>query len=388
MTNICDNQGFLDMMANRRYAFNYNVPPPRINSLDQTPYNKINTSTGKLVTQYDLSMRRKAEILKYSSNLQSTQTNNFTKNQRWAQISKGNYQRFSPTLYTQTTNPVTGTNSYTLNCNTNGIVKTPSYACDVPGPLTYLYEDPNVDLYMLQNNVDAYALIPTRPLLPFTIQNLGVGFAAPNNTNYTLPVKFSTIITTNNVLTNFTVFTVSVPVAIRFMGTVSSSSNSVNYAFRTPNGGLLYGGTPALNVYYANTNQDNPQIPYDANSDPNNSYSISGSYTSGTGVGTISFNVTNTGQPFGFDAYIGTIQFSSLLPLQTYPQFVYSFALSFIKLSNSVTLNGVATNNYKIVINPPDPGSTTYYTNNVTAISYTNPSQRPNYLPMSILYNA
>jgi len=162
----------------------------------------------------------------------------------------------------------------------------------------------------------------------------------------------------------------------------------VNYAFRTQNGELLYSGTPALNVYYANTNQDNPQIPYDANSDPNNSYSVNGSYSSGISAGTISFNVTNTGQPFGFDAYIGTVQFSSLKPLQTYPQFVYSFALSFIRLSNSVTLNGVATNNYKIVINPPDPGSTTYYSNNVSAISYTNPSQRPNYLPMSILYNA
>lgn len=377
MSNICDNTGFLDMMANRRYAFVYNVPPPRINTLDQSPYNKVNTSTGKLNTQYDLNMRRKAEVLKYSSNLQSTQTNNFTKNQRWAQISKGNYQRFSPSLYTQTTNPVTGTTTYTLNCNTNGIIQTPSYACDVPGPLTYLYEDPNVELYMYQSNIDAYALIPTQTPSPFIIQNLGVGFVIPNsNYNYTLPKKFSTVITTTGILNNFTVFTVSVPVAIRFMGNVSTSSNTVNYSFLNP----------ALNVYYANTNQDNSDIPYDANEDPNRSYSVSGSYSSGVNTGTITFNVTNTGQPFGFDAYIGTVQFSSLLPLQTYPQFVYSFALSYIKLSNSVTLNGMSTNNYNIVINPPDPGSNTYYRNNVSSVTYTTPNVRPEYFSMTILY--
>lgn len=381
MGDICNTQEFLDMMANRRYAFVYNAPPPRIDSLSKTPYNQINPSTGVPVTQFDLNMRRKAEILKYSSNMQSTQTNNFTKKEQWAQIAKGKYQKYSPTLYTQTDNPVTGTTSYTLTCNTpGGIIRTPSYASDVPGPLTYLYEDPNVNLYMYQTNVDAYALIPNRTPLPFIIRNLGVVSASPSSiTNYTLPVKFAKVIVTTGILNSTTVFTVSVPVAIRIMGaanSVSVASNRVVFNFQYP----------TLNAYYADTNQDNPQIPYDANTDPNSSYSLNGVYVSGGASGVVNFTVPDPTRAFGFDVYIGTVQFSSLKPLDTFPQVVYTFGLSYVNMTNSVVLNGAATNtnNYQVVVNAPDPGLTAYYRNNVSAVS--GPTPTPLYTPMSILY--
>ena len=377
-SDVCNDQGFLDMLANRRYAFIYNVPPPRIDSLSQTPYQKINTSTGVPVTQFDLNMRRKAEILKYSSNVQSTQTNNFTKNQRWSQIARGKYQKYSPTLYTQKTSPITGATTFTLNCNTpGGIIKTPSYACDVPGPLTYIYEDPNVNLYMYQTNVNAYAQIANSIPPQFTIQNLGLVFAIPSSiTNYTVPIKFSKVIVNSSVLNTQTVFTVSVPVAIRFMGpanSVSSMSNMVNYNFQYP----------ALNVYYADTNQDNPQIPYDANTDPNSSYSLNGVYITGGSSGTIAFTVLDPTKAFDFDVYIGTVQFSSLMSLQTVPQFVYSFALSYVNITDSVVLNNspIATNNYQVIVNAP---TTAMYRNNVSVVS--GPTPVPVYAPMSIQY--
>jgi hypothetical protein len=232
---------------------------------------------------------------------------------------------------------------------------------------------------MYQTNVDAYALIPNRTPLPFIIQNLGVVYATPSSTiNYTLPVKFAKAIVTSGILNSTTVFTVSVPVAIRIMGPANSVSttNSVIFNFKYP----------TLNVYYADTNQDNPQIPYDANTDPNSSYSLNGAYVSGGASGTVNFTVPDPTRAFGFDVYIGTVQFSSLKPLDTFPQVVYTFGLSYVNMTNSVVFNGASTssNNYQVVVNAPDPGSTTYYRNNVSAVS--GPIPTPFYTPMSILY--
>ena len=374
---VCKNQGFLDMLSNRRYAFTYNVPPPRIDSLANSPYQQTNTSTGTLYTQFDLNMRRKSEILKYSSNLQSTQTNNFTKSQKWAQIVNGNYQKYSPTLYSQGTNPTTGAQISILTCNEpGGIIKTPSYACDVPGPLTYIYEDQNVNLYMYRKNVDAYALIPNPNLSQFLIQNLYVSFVIPNSLiNYTPPAKFSKVIVMNGVLNSLTIFTVSVPVAIRIQGRVTSSdSYTATYSFQTP----------ALNVYYSDTNQPNTSMPYNANSNPNSSYSVSGNYITGGPSNTITFTVPDPTQPYIFDMYIGTVQFSSLLPLQTQPQFVYTFAMSYIKILKGVVWSDSQTNtSYQVIVNPPYPSSSTYYKNNVSFVTIPTVT----YAPMSILYN-
>ena len=176
-----------------------------------------------------------------------------------------------------------------------------------------------------------------------------------------------------------TVFTVSVPVAIRIMGAANSvptTSNKVVFNFKYP----------TLNAYYADTNQDNPQIPYDANTDPNSSYSLNGVYVSGSASGVVNFTVPDPTRAFGFDVYIGTVQFSSLKPLDTFPQVVYTFGLSYVNMTNSVVFNSAATssNNYQVLVNAPDPGSTTYYRNNVSDVS--GPTPTPLYKPMSILY--
>ena len=69
----------------------FNTPQPRYNPI--SPYNGI-------YTKFQLDMRRKAEVLKYSNNASSTKTNNLTKAEKWAQISKGN-SSFQSTMQTQ-----------------------------------------------------------------------------------------------------------------------------------------------------------------------------------------------------------------------------------------------------------------------------------------------
>ena len=380
MTNPCT-QNFIDSMVNRRYSLVHKTPPPRIDSLALSPYspNIINPTTKKPYTQFDLNMRRKAEILKYSSNRQSTQTNNFTKKQQWAQIATGNYQKFSPTLYTPITNTATGATSYTLVCDVSG-VRTPSYACDVPGPLIYLYDDPNVLLYMYQTNQDAYAIIPNSIPNPFQIQDLGISITPLlTGLNYFKPTNFSSVIVTQGIVNPLTRFTITIPIGIRFIGTVAEFQNNVSYSFVSPT-------NVALNIYYGESNQPNSNIPYNSATNPNSSYQLNGIFVSGQSSGTIAFNVVDTNQSFIFDTYIGSVQFANIPSLSTQPLTTYFFACSIVNLSNNVilTTSGALptdTISYQLMINPPDPSKYAYFKQNTAIIS----APIASYYPMTIL---
>ena len=60
-----------------------NIPPTRYTPISPYP----------IYTQFQLNMRRKVEILKYSANNSNSKTNNFTKSEKWKQVITGNYQR-------------------------------------------------------------------------------------------------------------------------------------------------------------------------------------------------------------------------------------------------------------------------------------------------------
>ena len=375
-------QSFIDSMTNRRYALVHTAPPPRIDSLAQSPYspNILNPTTKRPYTQFDLNMRRKAEILKYSSNTQSTQTNNLTKKQQWAQIANGNYQRFSPTLYQPTTNPATGATTYQLKCDASGgIIYTPTTSSDVPGPIINLYDDPNVLLYMYQTNQDAYAIIPNKIPAPFQFKDMGITIVdSPAYNNYFDPTLFSNLIVTTGITQSFTSFTVTVPIGIRFMGSVAEYEDTVKYSFTYPT-------NTALNVYYGTSNVPNKTIPYNTVSNPNTSYQLNGVFLDGgQSTNTIEFQVLDTSQPFIFDAYIGSVQFANIPAFATQPLMAYSFAFSLINLSNSVfltTVGGASTDTiaYDLMVNPPDPITNPYY-----AVNCVDKTPFPTYYPMSV----
>lgn len=107
----------------------YNVPLPRFTPV--SPYAKGN------FTKMQLDMRRKAEVLKYSANKSSSQTNNLTKKQQFALLIKGGIA--SPSQAVMKSNSVT--------CAEDEMMLTPTTSCDVPGPVMYLYNDETVPLY-------------------------------------------------------------------------------------------------------------------------------------------------------------------------------------------------------------------------------------------------
>lgn len=86
-------------------------------------------------TQYELDMRRKAEILQYKASNQNTKQNGFTKKQAFSQL----------------VNNVTLTSSknstYNRKVCDNFMTPTPTSSCNVPGPVEYLYLDESVPLY-------------------------------------------------------------------------------------------------------------------------------------------------------------------------------------------------------------------------------------------------
>lgn len=101
-------------------------------------------------SQFELDMRRKAEILQYK-----TKQNNPTKKQLWSMLNKGSLTH-KKTWATQGIN-ATNSNTNNLNlvnntlvCNTNTVPSSPiinqNFSSDVPGKQLDLYLDPNVPL--------------------------------------------------------------------------------------------------------------------------------------------------------------------------------------------------------------------------------------------------
>jgi hypothetical protein len=122
-----------------------NIPPTRYTPISPYP----------TYTQFQLNMRRKVEILKYSANNSNSKTNNFTKSEKWKQLVSGNYQRRTIPQYDirQATD-----NNNVIDCSSNYSIPIPSSSSGIPGPTVYLYEDPAIPLYNY-NVVRSYSIL-------------------------------------------------------------------------------------------------------------------------------------------------------------------------------------------------------------------------------------
>ena len=104
-------------------------------------------ASGMCLTNADIAMRRKAEILKYKKN-----SSGLTQNQNWSLLvqGKGPYaKRVWANQNTLGSNPnILGLfrNGNSLICNTNGVVCAPTSSSNVPGPVMNLCYNPAVPL--------------------------------------------------------------------------------------------------------------------------------------------------------------------------------------------------------------------------------------------------
>jgi len=162
-------------------------------------------------------MRRKAEILKYSSNKSSTKTNNLTRAEKWSQLARSS----------NTTNKQISR----TNCK---MIYTPSYASDVPGPIIELYDNETIPLYNYNTNTYAYSLYSNIPnnkqtFSPYTFStadNIIVSNCYPSN-----PVQtklFSIVINDNiNNENQSQSFTFSTPIAFNINGNNRNSQTTL-----------------------------------------------------------------------------------------------------------------------------------------------------------------
>jgi hypothetical protein len=125
-----DCSGINQLIMQKRARALIHIPPSRFNLVSPYP----------LFTQSQLDMRRKVEILKYNGNKQNTKTNNLTKKEKWALLSKGKSN--------SQTSQYTISNDLSYNTCASDLTKpTLTSSCDVPGSLIYLQYDPDVPLY-------------------------------------------------------------------------------------------------------------------------------------------------------------------------------------------------------------------------------------------------
>lgn len=181
------------------------IPMVRFNPI--SPYSNPITGVSTNVTAEQLNMRRKAEILKYSSNRMPNQTNNLTKKQQWAQLVTKPAPRTAPT-----------NNADQINCGIN--IPVSSSASDVPGPSIMLYEDPNVPLYNFIIN-RAYA---------FDVPNETDFWKTTVNTNVGLYSDVAGDAFTLNILSGINqpqyTYTVRIPIGIHAEGIVPTNLQS------------------------------------------------------------------------------------------------------------------------------------------------------------------
>ena len=202
---VCNDPAYINAINQRRRFALLNIPPARYDNLAINPYTIINPTTNQPFTKYQIDMRRKVEILKYSSNKMSTRTNSLTKAEKYAQLVNGSLQKrtYSRQYLTDISN-----GNVDMSCNN---LPTPSTSCNVPGPAILLYEDENVPLYNFTNDVNTAS---------FGIINAP---APPDSFNYTqtnnIPLNntFMTITSLYILNTNYDsdIFTISIPLSAK-----------------------------------------------------------------------------------------------------------------------------------------------------------------------------
>jgi hypothetical protein len=258
-----------------------NIPPTRF-----TP-----TSPYPMYTRFQLDMRRKAEILKYSAAKTNTKTNNFTKSEKWAQLVSGNFQRRT---YSQ--NDIINATNNLLDCSSNETILTPTSASGVPGPIMYLYNDPTVPLYNYVVN-RSYSILDDNNTQSWNINPYND--ISCENGDQTL---VSLLGIRKYIQNDYTIFNLTTSVGIYVVGSVDTEGNSSSVTLSISNIGCA--------IYYNDTVAATPTVT-----------------TSGLNTLTIDLSSSSTGT-FSASLFVGNITTDDFT-LYTKPNMAYDIKLTF-----------------------------------------------------------
>ena len=284
----------------------YNIPPNRI-----TPDNPYASGS---FTKHQLDMRRKTEILKYSANKSSTQTNNLTKKEKYALFARGGMLRVGANI---TNNPI--------NCSLDDTIPTPTSSCNVPGPVTYLTYDSTVPLYNYSGfNARPYSEIAQDYSKPWQFVVLPNILVYDNGTSV-----IHHLIINNTISKSAYEYTVTVPFGISVAGIVPAYNATTSAFSGTVKVSLI---DAILKIYF---NKNNLVKNINASNLTNFDVSLN-----------IPANLTSSPKPFSMNQFIGNITFRNV-NLYTTPSYVYTFMLN---ANLTVTPNNTGLFNYIAVI--------------------------------------
>lgn len=253
----------------------YNIPLTR--------YTPINPYLSGKYTKMQLDMRRKVEILKYSPNKVTGQTNNLTKNQKFAMLVKGRLPSPSQSVLKRGN----------INCDVDNIIPTPTSSCDVPRKVQYLYYDENVPLYNYSDyNTRVYPDYIPNKLSPwqFVVLSNIVGYTTQDATIYYLII--------NNVI-NQPLYTYNIvtPIGISIAGTNYDFSGNLSISVISATLSVYFNDSFVKNVKLLNLENYNMTVHFsDADS-------------------------------FSANQFVGVLNFNNI-ELYTSPTYVYTFVLN------------------------------------------------------------
>lgn len=187
------------------------VKPPTRLELVSSPYQQG-------YTQQQLDMRRKVEILRYTSSASNSKTNNLTKAAKFTQMVAGSSQRRSYTnqIIQEIANRV-------INCPADDTIKNLTSSCDVPGPIEILQFDPNIPLYnyIVRTNVPSTENSVIDPPYIFYPASQPVSVQSGNISDIVGTLYIPNTLNTNT-------FDISVPTTFSIQGNNSNSNTAID----------------------------------------------------------------------------------------------------------------------------------------------------------------
>ena len=304
--NVCNNTAYLNSIDQKRRFQLFNVPPIRYDNLANNPYTQINPATNQPFTKFDLDMRRKVEILKYSANNSSSQTNKFTKTEIYTQAISGKYQqRTYSQVFIQDNSFNNGAN---INiCPPGTVLKTPSTASNVPGPVIYFYEDDAVPLYKYNTNKDSdYGFL--QQALPIS----GFLWDYTKLSNVTLLYEPNTYSTITSIFIQYSdiqsnTFSIQTPIALNISGSLRTGVSTYSDASAI----RININSVSINVKYSSSNvtlENEPTVVFEHG-------------LTGTPIN-IDVDITNPDRSFTASCYLGVLDINNIL-LPTQKGFIY-----------------------------------------------------------------
>lgn len=250
---ICNDPAYQNMLIQRTRFQIFNIPPIRFDNLSNNPYERTNPITGEKFTKFEIDMRRKAEILKYKANKSSTQTNNLTKAEIYAQAVNGKYQQRTYAKDYIVENKV-------KSCPVD--IKIPSSSSDVPGPIIDLYEDVNVPLYNYNNTmIDTNYGVLTTPYYGKDTWNSNIFSNISSSNNADNTNKLNAIIGSIFIYyadVPYKTFSITTPILLEINGTLISKDNSsINFTISNISTNIIFNNNTVSYSTITNTINNN-----------------------------------------------------------------------------------------------------------------------------------